>query len=401
VKGLGLYAYDGRVAFDQIGKSRESVEPTPVASQISWSASTYSIDESVGVVELTLLRSAGTAGEVQVDYSTADGSAVAGADYTAASGTVTFADGDAAPKTVQIAVIDDTLYEAEETFTVSLTAISGGTLATPATAAISVVDDDPLPAYSISGQVTADGVGLADVAMTSAEGAVCTTTDIGGYYSCEVDQGWTGSIVPVAAGYGFDPTELAYADVQSNADGQDFAAVALQSEDSVWIEDADPASMRIVSEYGWGWSGSGPVAPYSGAAALYSPVVSGQHRHAAVNASAADSLVLEAGDRIYVYVWLDPEHLPRSLLLGFQDSDGVDVNEHRAYWGENLLLPGYGVDGTASRLPMGALPAAGGWVRLEVAAADLDLASATVKGLGLYAYDGRVAFDQIGKSSAP
>jgi hypothetical protein len=76
-------------------------------------------------------------------------------------------------------------------------------------------------------------------------------------------------------------------------------------------------------------------------------------------------------------------------------------DDRRVYWGENLLITNYGEDGTVTRLPMGELPAAGGWVRLEVPAADLDLEGETLRGYGLYAYDGRVAFDQIGKSSEP
>ena len=45
----------------------------------------------------------------------------------------------------------------------------------------------------------------------------------------------------------------------------------------------------------------------------------------------------------------------------------ADNWEHRAYWGANTI--NYGTDGTASRKSMGALPAKGEWVRLEVSAA--------------------------------
>jgi hypothetical protein len=40
------------------------------------------------------------------------------------------------------------------------------------------------------------------------------------------------------------------------------------------------------------------------------------HRHAAINADVGDRLTLEAGDVIYAHVWLDPDNLPRSLLIG-------------------------------------------------------------------------------------
>jgi hypothetical protein len=255
----------------------------------------------------------------------------------------------------------------------------------------------PTPSYVISGQVSADGSALAAVSIAADSTADCTDTDASGAYSCTVPQGWSGSIVPSASGYSFEPALRSYTDVQANATGADFTASDMSS-DTVWLEDADPAGATAYSEYGWSWSSSGPVAPYSGGKALYSLVRSGMHRHATINAGAAGSLMLTADDVLYTYVWLDPANLPRSILIVFQDSDGVDPYEHRAYWGENLWT--WGVDGTASRRGMGSLPAEGGWVRLEVPAADLDLAGATVRGVGFYAYDGRVAFDQVGKASA-
>ncbi|MBK1631891.1 hypothetical protein CKO31_14330 [Thiohalocapsa halophila] len=267
----------------------------------------------------------------------------------------------------------------------------------------SSVPVEPVTGYSISGQVTSGGVGLSGIEMASADGAVCTATDANGDYSCEVTQGWSGSIAPTASGYSVEPAQRTFADVQSDVTAQDFTATAVASQDTVWIEDADPASMRLYSEYGWGWSESGLVSPYSGNRAVYSPVNSGEHRHAANGASAAESLTVEAGDRLYVYVWLDPENMPRSLMLTFQDDSGLaSSGDHRPYWGEDLILHRLGGEvGTAARLPMGDLPSAGGWVRLEVPAADLNLEGETLISYGVYAYGGRLAFDQLGKSNQP
>jgi hypothetical protein len=57
---------------------------------------------------------------VTVHYATADGSATAGSDYTAASGDVTFAAGQTT-QTVTVAVLGDRLPEPTETFAVNLT----------------------------------------------------------------------------------------------------------------------------------------------------------------------------------------------------------------------------------------------------------------------------------------
>ncbi len=64
---------------------------------------------------------------VTVDWTTADGSAVAGEDYTSANGTLTFAPGETS-KTVSIAVLDDTVEDSDETFTLQLSNASTVTL---------------------------------------------------------------------------------------------------------------------------------------------------------------------------------------------------------------------------------------------------------------------------------
>ena len=61
---------------------------------------------------------------VSVDYATADGTAVAGEDYTAASGALAFAAGET-EKTVSVPVLDDSHDEGSETLTLTLSNASG------------------------------------------------------------------------------------------------------------------------------------------------------------------------------------------------------------------------------------------------------------------------------------
>ena len=68
-------------------------------------------------------------GAVTVDYATADGTADAGDDYTAASGTLTFSAGTTS-KSVSVAISDDSDNEGNETFTVTLSNASGADLGT-------------------------------------------------------------------------------------------------------------------------------------------------------------------------------------------------------------------------------------------------------------------------------
>ena len=77
---------------------------------------------------------------VSVGYSTANGTATAGTDYTAVAGTLTFAPG-ATTQQVNVAVIGDTAVEPTETFTVTLANPAGATLGT-ATATGTITNDD-------------------------------------------------------------------------------------------------------------------------------------------------------------------------------------------------------------------------------------------------------------------
>jgi Calx-beta domain/FG-GAP-like repeat len=72
----------------------------------------------------TVTLSAPAAGPVTVRYATSDGTARAGEDYTAASGTLTFAPGETS-KTITIVVKGDKQKEANETFSLNLTGATG------------------------------------------------------------------------------------------------------------------------------------------------------------------------------------------------------------------------------------------------------------------------------------
>ncbi|KAA2211332.1 Calx-beta domain-containing protein [Teichococcus oryzae] len=76
----------------------------------------------------TITLSAAAAGPVTVGYTTANGTALSGSDYTAASGILTFAAGETS-KTVTIATINDTVVEVTESFNFNLTDPAGATIA--------------------------------------------------------------------------------------------------------------------------------------------------------------------------------------------------------------------------------------------------------------------------------
>lgn len=106
----------------------------------SVSVADVTVDEGAGTVTITLTRSGGT-GAISVGYATANGTAIAGEDYTATSGTATFAEGiDIASFTVPI--LNDNLDEADENFTVTLTAGAGNPTIDRGVATVTITDND-------------------------------------------------------------------------------------------------------------------------------------------------------------------------------------------------------------------------------------------------------------------
>ena len=130
-----------------------------VPGPLALSVADARIDEAPNAVlafQVTLNRAA--AGTVTVGYATADGTATAGADYTAASGTLTFDPGETA-KTVNVTVLDDAHDDDEETLTLTLSNATGARIR-DAEATGTIENSDPIPqawlarfGRTVSGQV--------------------------------------------------------------------------------------------------------------------------------------------------------------------------------------------------------------------------------------------------------
>ena len=87
------------------------------------------VEEAEGAtLDFVVTLSRAHSSETSVGYATADGTATAGSDYTAASGTLTFAPGETG-KTVSVTVLDDAHDEGSETLTLTLSSPSGAVVA--------------------------------------------------------------------------------------------------------------------------------------------------------------------------------------------------------------------------------------------------------------------------------
>lgn len=95
----------------------------------------------------TVTLSAAQSNAVTVNYATSNGTATAGSDYTAKSGTLTFAAG-TTTQTFNVSITGDTVQEADETFNVTLSSPSGATLGTAA--GVGTITNDDTLTLSIS-----------------------------------------------------------------------------------------------------------------------------------------------------------------------------------------------------------------------------------------------------------
>lgn len=127
-------------------------DPIPTLSVADVSAAEGTSGTAQLAFTVTLSEPSGQ--EVTVNFATSDGTATS-ADYTSASGMLTFAAGDVS-KTVTVDLQPDAIDEDDETITLTLTTPVNATLA-DATATGTITDDDALPALSIDDVTAAEG----------------------------------------------------------------------------------------------------------------------------------------------------------------------------------------------------------------------------------------------------
>ena len=129
-------------------------------------SATYTVSLSpTGVIPLA---------DLTVDYETADGSATAGEDYTAASGTLTFTPTSAGHRTITVTTIEDTADGSDETFTLSLSNAAGGGGPAPniggSPVTTTIEDDDDPPTgvvLSVSESRVAEDAAATEVTVTA------------------------------------------------------------------------------------------------------------------------------------------------------------------------------------------------------------------------------------------
>jgi len=148
----------------------DGVDPRPTARLTS---SSVSVNETAASTTLTVSLNFAPVSSASVNLKTSDGSALAGADYQAVDVSVTFGPNETS-KTVSIPLLNDALDENAETFSASLSSAVNATIGSPASATITIQDDDPQPSVVFAAATRSagesDGGATVEIVLNAASG---------------------------------------------------------------------------------------------------------------------------------------------------------------------------------------------------------------------------------------
>ena len=134
--------------------------PVAAAGVLQFDAASYRAEEFAGATPtITVTRTGGSTGAVTATFTTSDGTAVGGTDYTPVHATVFFGDGDAVPRVVAVPIVPDLIDEIDRTVNLALSQPGGcAALGAQTAAVLTIRDDDTRPAVP-SGLDPSFGIG--------------------------------------------------------------------------------------------------------------------------------------------------------------------------------------------------------------------------------------------------
>jgi len=170
--------------------------------------------------------------------------------------------------------------------------------------------------------------------------------------------------------------------------GNHYVALGDPATNAPWVNDSPlpTGAQPLLLNDTWTWLTT--PSPAAGSQFHRSDIYNAIHQHYFENATS--TLTFGPEDVFFVYVRLGYTNLPGELMLQWQANDSTSWY-HRAYWGTNQI------SGWGSRRYMGPLPVTNAWVRLEVAARDVNLVGKTIVGVAFTLNGGTVDWDYAGK----
>lgn len=221
--------------------------PSPPNVSLS---NSVTVNETGGATaSFTVTLSAPTNHRTNINYSTANGTAESGSDYTSTSGILTLEPG-VTSGMISIPVLDDNLDEADETFTLNITASPGIVTHGPRT--VTIVDDDPPPSAAIADVSTTEGTSTFSnklvsftVTLSAASGQTVTVA-----YATAPDTASNDDFVPITGTLTFAPGQttsnlvVQYVSDRLAEDDETFF-INLSSPNNVTIADAQAVATIV------------------------------------------------------------------------------------------------------------------------------------------------------------
>ncbi len=132
------------------------------AGDIQFIAANYAVLEGAGTATITVTRVGGTNGSVTANFSTSNGTALAPGDYTTVTNfPITYVEGETGNKTVTVAIVNDSIFETNETVNLALGATQinrpSAPNGDPHTAVLTITDNDAQPSFTISDVTLLEG----------------------------------------------------------------------------------------------------------------------------------------------------------------------------------------------------------------------------------------------------
>lgn len=163
--GTGASDFIRAVALDSLGRLAIGGTFTTVNGQprgrvalltsgegsVQFTNSVQRVNENAVSLNIAVERVAGSRGAVSVNYTVTPGTATAGGtDYSASNGALNWADGEAGVKTFSVTLNNDGAIEADETFIVGLSGVTGGASTGLRTnLVVEILDDESAPRFAL------------------------------------------------------------------------------------------------------------------------------------------------------------------------------------------------------------------------------------------------------------
>ncbi len=180
--------------------SSTSTSSSPTAGTLNLAAFGYVVNEKAGTLNVTVNRTGGTTGAVNVNYATEAGTAKSGTEFTSVSGTLSYNDGETS-KSFTVPVTDNSGINGNKNFTVKLSSPTGGAVLGYAASALATINDDESAPY---------GTGSLKI----------------GKSTFDAEEGKSLYVTVVRSGGAAGTVGVAYSTTSGTASGNDFSPVA-------------------------------------------------------------------------------------------------------------------------------------------------------------------------------